>query len=79
MLDFKDTESKVTKARRNVKITNVRIDGDNLVDEEGMLGERLANVLPVGIDSFDMKITFDLPEDDDVIAEEEPEDSPLPF
>ncbi len=64
-LTWKDTESKKTAAKRSIKITNVSINNGELHDEEGSIGERLEELLPANMDAFDLKITFELPDEDE--------------
>ena len=74
-LDFKDSVAKKTTAKRNIKITNVKINNGFLEDEEGNIANRLEDALLPDMNCFDIKITFDLPEDfsgDDQDNEEEP-------
>ena len=64
MVTFKDSESKMTPAKRNIKLTGIQIKDDMFVDEEGNIAARLADMLPVDI--FDMKITLELPDEQDM-------------
>lgn len=66
MIKVKETEAKVSVAKRNITVTNVSINEDGfLVDEDGNIATGIAENLPEGVDSFDIKITIELPEPDD--------------
>lgn len=64
MVDFKDVEKKVSQGKRNIKITGVSIIDGQLCDEDGSIIDRLADVIPNGVDSFDLKISIILEDDD---------------
>ena len=61
---YKDTEPKPQVAKRNIKIDGVSIENNQLIDEEGNIANRLADILPNGVDEFTLKITIVLPDED---------------
>lgn len=65
MLKVKDIDSKVTARKRNINISNVAIVDGELVDEQGSIGVRLKEALPSTMETFDLKITVELPSEDD--------------
>lgn len=70
MVKVSDKESKVTPRKRDIKITDIKIEDGKLVDEEGSIIERLADALPYDDMLFSMKISFELPDEDDSEDEE---------
>lgn len=64
MFKTKDTEPKMSEAKRTITVDNVYVDGDRLCDEEGSIAQGILQNLPEGIDVFTIKITVKLPEDD---------------
>lgn len=64
MFKTKDTESKMSEAKRTITVDNVYVDEDRLCDEEGSIAQGILQNLPEGIDMFTIKITVKLPEDD---------------
>ncbi len=64
MVTFKDTEKKVSTPKRNIKIDAVSIEDGQLCDEEGSIVERLADILPNGVDEFTLKISIVLPDEE---------------
>ena len=80
MINVKEVEPKTSAKKKVITIKDVHIDENgNFVDENGSVGQQILPEIPEYSPVFTFKITFELDEDDDVIAEEEPEDSPLPF
>lgn len=63
MFKVKDVESKVMPSKKNITISDISINGDMLVDEEGSIAQRLKEEIGDLADSFTMKITLELPED----------------
>lgn len=63
MFQVKDVESKITPAKKNIKISGVRVSNNSLLDEEGDIIEKLYNV--VGDDEFTIKITLEIEDDED--------------
>jgi len=64
MLKIKETESKVTLAKKNITISDIKFSGDTLVDEEGSITARLKDALGDNIDTFTLKISIELLEED---------------
>lgn len=64
MIKVKTVESKITPEKKNIIISDVKIDGDKLVDEEGSIAQRLLDEVDGLADTFTLKITLELPEDE---------------
>ena len=64
MFKVKSVESKVTPEKKNITISDVKIDGDKLVDEEGSIAQRLLDEVDGLADTFTLKITLELPEEE---------------
>ena len=52
------------KPKKNITISDVKIDGDKLVDEEGSIAQRLLDEVDGLADTFTLKITLELPDDE---------------
>lgn len=70
MFKVKDVEPKMSARKKNITISGVMIEDEQLVDEEGSIVGRLAEKLPEGINMFDLKISIEIPE---VIEDEDEE------
>ena len=64
MIKVKTVESKITPEKKNIIISDVKIDGDKLVDEEGSIAHRLLEEVDGLSDTFTLKITLELPEEE---------------
>lgn len=64
MIKVKTVESKITPEKKNIIISDVKIDGDKLVDEEGSIAQRLLDEVNGLADTFTLKITLELPEEE---------------
>jgi hypothetical protein len=64
MIKVKTVESKITPEKKNIIISDVKIDGDKLVDEEGSIAQRLLDEVDGLADTFTLKITLELPEEE---------------
>lgn len=62
-VEVKDTESKVTVAKRNITIKDVSIKDGVLADEEGNIVSRLIDATKDFVDTFTIKISFEIPEE----------------
>lgn len=66
MVKYKDTEKKVNLPKRSITISDVKIVGNELVDEEGSIVKRLLDTLPDGEETtFTVKISIELPSEED--------------
>ena len=65
MIKVKTVESKITPEKKNITISDVKISGDMLVDEEGSIAQRLLDEVNGLADTFTLKITLELPDDED--------------
>lgn len=66
MITVKDSESKVTTAKRSITIKNVSIDNNILIDEDGAIAPAIAEKLPKNVNEFTIKISIDLLEEDEL-------------
>ncbi len=66
MITVKDAPGRVSKPKRNITIDGVTVEDGQLVDEMGNIAEAVADALPDGATTFTIKITIDLPEDEDM-------------
>ena len=65
MITYKDTERKTSTPKRHIKIEAVSVEGDQLCDEEGNIAQRLADALPEGVEEFTIKVSINLPDDEE--------------
>jgi len=64
MVKYKDTEKKINLPKRSITISDVNVIGNEIVDEEGSIIERLKDILPNGEETtFTVKITLELPDE----------------
>lgn len=63
MINHKDTDSKVTKAKRNITISNVTVNDGQFVDENGFIADAVAELLPDPEMSFTIKISIERDEE----------------
>lgn len=63
-LVVKDTESKVTVAKRTITVKDASVKDLRFVDETGDITAEVLNQIPEGIDEIDLKITIELPEEE---------------
>ena len=61
MFKVKDTEEKLTPAKKTITVSGVHIENSSFVDEEGNIADRLSDLIPDGFEEFAMKMTFELP------------------
>lgn len=64
MVTHKDTEPKVTAGKRNISVKGVSIKDGLLVDENGSIVPELEKNLPDWVTEFDMKISIELPDEE---------------
>ena len=69
MVKVKDT------LKRNIKFTNVRFRGEDLVDELGDVLAQLKEELPEGVEDFELQVNVAIPqvsvnEDGEVLSDE---------
>lgn len=63
MINYKDTEAKLSTPKRNIKIEGVSVEDGQLCDEEGNIAERIGKIIPDGVDEFTVKISIVLPDE----------------
>ena len=64
MFKVKDVEGKITPSKKNITISDIRFDGDILVDEEGSIAQRLKEAISGVADTFTIKVSIELPEEE---------------
>lgn len=67
MIKVKDTEAKMSVPKRTITVTGVSIEDGVLVDESGEIVYLIEERLPEGVEVFDIKITVELPEEDEEV------------
>lgn len=67
MIKVKDTEAKMSVPKRTITVTGVSIEDGILVDESGEIVYLIEERLPEGVEVFDIKITVELPEEDEEV------------
>lgn len=65
MVTYKDTVKKTTTPKRNIKVDCVSIEDGYLVDENGNIAQGIKESLPPGVEEFTIKISVNLPDEDD--------------
>lgn len=64
MIKVTESKAKTTAAKKNITVSGVSIKNGRLADEEGLIGEKLFNELPDWLDTFNIKISFELPDEE---------------
>lgn len=64
---IKTTESKVTPSKKNLELKNISVKDLKLVDTDTGedITEKVIAEIPIGIDTVDFKLTFELPVEED--------------
>lgn len=65
MIKVKDTESKKTSPKRNITISGVSIVDNKFYDESGEIVEGVLDALPDPSTEFTIKISIELPDEDE--------------
>ena len=64
MVSIKETESKVTAAKKNITIKDAIVKDLRFVDETGDVTEQVLSAIPKGFETINVKISLELPDED---------------
>ena len=70
MVSIKETESKVTSAKKNITIKDALVSQLRFVDESGDVTEQVLSAIPPEFKTINIKITLELPDELDVTDDE---------
>lgn len=70
MVSIKETESKVTSAKKNITIKDALVSELRFVDESGDVTEQVLFAIPSEFKTINIKITLELPDELDVTDDE---------
>lgn len=70
MVSIKETESKITAARKNITIKDALVSELRFVDESGDVTEQVLSAIPSDFKTINIKITLELPETLDMTDDE---------
>lgn len=70
MVSIKETESKVTSAKKNITIKDALVSELRFVDESGDVTEQVLSAIPPEFKTINIKITLELPDELDVTDDE---------
>ena len=70
MVSIKETESKVTSAKKNITIKDALVSELRFVDESGDVTEQVLSAIPSDFKTINIKITLELPDELDVTDDE---------
>lgn len=62
MVSIKETESKVTSAKKNITIKDAIVSELRFADETGDVTDQVLSAIPEEFKTINVKITFELPE-----------------
>ena len=72
MIEIKEVEQKVAPAKRNIKVKDILVKEIRLVDAEGEdLTEKFIEAIPEGMETVELKVSFELPEPDEEVTVDE--------
>lgn len=63
MVSIKETESKITAAKKNITIKDAIVDQLRFVDESGDVTEQVLSAIPQEFKTINVKITLELPDE----------------
>ena len=64
MVSIKETESKVTAAKKNITIKDAIVKELRFVDETGYVTERVLSAIPKGFETINVKISLELSDEE---------------
>ena len=64
MVRIKETESKVTAAKKNITIKDAIVKELRFVDETGDVTEQVLSAIPKDFETINVKISLELPDED---------------
>ena len=70
MVSIKETESKVTSAKKNITIKDAFVSELRFVDETGDVTEQVLSAIPEDFKTINVKITLELPDESDLTEDE---------
>lgn len=62
MVSIKETESKVTAAKKNITIKDALVSELRFVDESGDVTDQVLSAIPEDFNTINIKISLELPE-----------------
>ena len=65
MISIKETESKVTAAKKNITIKDAIVKELRFVDETGDVTEQVLSAIPKGFETINVKISLELPDEEE--------------
>lgn len=71
MVSIKETESKITAAKKNITIKDALVSELRFVDESGDVTDQVLSAIPENFKTINVKITLELTENSDKIDENE--------
>ena len=71
MVSIKETESKVTAAKKNITIKDALVSQLKFVDESGDVTDQVLSAIPPEFKTINVKITLELPDESDTTDEDE--------
>ena len=71
MVSIKETESKVTAAKKNITIKDALVSELRFVDESGDVTEQVLSAITKEFKTINVKITLELPDESDMSDEDE--------
>lgn len=61
MIEIKNTDEKVTAAKRNIKLKDILVSEIRLVDADGEdLTQKFIDAIPKGMETVELKVSFEL-------------------
>lgn len=70
MVRIKETESKVTSAKKNITINDALVSELRFVDETGDVTDQVLSAIPEEFKTINVKITLELPDEVDLSEDE---------
>lgn len=67
MFKIKEVDAKTTPRKKNLELKNISVKDLKLIDTDTGedITEQVVAEIPVGIDTVDFKLSFELPDDED--------------
>lgn len=63
MIEIKNTEQKISAAKRNIKLKDILVSEIRLVDSDGEdLTQKFIDAIPEGMETVELKVSFELAE-----------------
>lgn len=70
MVSIKETESKITSAKKNITIKDAFVSELRFVDETGNVTDQVLSAIPAEFKTINIKITLELPDKVDLSEDE---------